>query len=130
MRQIHRRLAVNREHATSHRRLAVAIAALGAAALGSLLSTGAGAATACVPGPDDRPEILQGAATAAERNAPGGYQGAWCGARLVGANELYDRGSYGNTAIIKNCVYSSMRDPSDLNAPTTGTAVIDNSVPS
>jgi hypothetical protein len=56
-------------------------------------SVDASAATACVPGPNDRPEVLQGAATAAERNAPGGYQGAWCGARLVGANSLYDRGS-------------------------------------
>ena len=109
--------------------LAMGGAALAAAVL-SGFSTSAGAATFCVPGPDDRPEILQGAATAAERNAPGGYKGAWCGARLVGANELYDRGSYGNTAIIRNCVYSSMRDPSDLTAPTTGTAVIDNSVPS
>jgi hypothetical protein len=52
------------------------------------------------------------------------------GARLVGANNLFDRGSYGSTARIGNCVYSSMRDPSDLPAPTTGTAVIDNSVPS
>jgi len=98
--------------------------------LGMFLPTAAKAATACVPGPGDRPEIIQGAATAAERNAAGGYQGAWCGARLVGANELFDRGSYGNTAIIGKCIYSSMRDPSDLTAATTGTAVVDNSVPS
>ncbi|HZZ92348.1 MAG TPA: hypothetical protein VFE23_07285 [Usitatibacter sp.] len=105
-------------------------AALAAGVLGSLVSTGAGAATACVPGPNDRPEVIQGAATAAERNVAGGYQGAWCGSRLVGGNELFDRGSYGNTAIIGKCIYSSMRDPSDLTAATTGTAVVDNSVPS
>jgi hypothetical protein len=99
-------------------------------ALGTLSSSSASAATACVPGPGDRPEIIQGAATAEERNAPGGYQGAWCGARLVGENNLFDRGSYGNTAIIDKCIYSSMRDPSDLTAATTGTAVVDNSVPS
>jgi hypothetical protein len=104
--------------------------ALATAVLGCLLSTGAQGATSCVPGPNDRPEIMQGAATAAERNVPGGYQGAWCGMNLVGANELYDRGSYGSTARIGHCVYSSMRDPSDLTALTTGTAVIDNSVPS
>jgi hypothetical protein len=99
--------------------------------LGLLISTGANAATSCVPGPGDQPEAgLQGSVTTAERNVPGGYQGTWCGARLVGANNLFDRGSYGSTARIGNCVYSSMRDPSDLTAPTTGTAVIDNSVPS
>ena len=105
-------------------------AAVATGVISTLGATGASAATACVPGPNDRPEIIQGAATAAERNVPGGYQGAWCGARLVGANQLFDRGSYGNTAIIGKCIYSSMRDPSDLNAPTTGTAVVDNSVPS
>jgi hypothetical protein len=122
---------VNQPCTTVQRRFSVGGAALAAmVVLGSLISTGAQAATSCVPGPNDRPEVLQGAATAAERNAPGGYAGAWCGARLVGANQLYDRGSYGNTAIISKCVYSSMRDPSDLTLPTTGTAVIDNSVPS
>jgi hypothetical protein len=121
---------VNRQRAAIPGRSFIGAAALAAVLLGSLLSTNAQATTSCVPGPNDRPEIMQGAATAAERSAPGGYQGAWCGARLVGANELYDRGSYGNTAIIGQCVYSSMRDPSDLTLPTTGTAVLDNSVPS
>jgi len=121
---------VNRQRRTYRHRLHIAGAAVAAATAGAFLPTSAGAATACVPGPNDRPEIIQGAATAAERNVPGGYQGAWCGARLVGANELFDRGSYGNTAIIGKCIYSSMRDPSDLTAATTGTAVIDNSVPS
>ena len=105
-------------------------AAFALAALAVLVSSSAEAATACVPGPGDKPEIMQGAVTAAELNAPGGYQGAWCGARLVGANNLYDRGSYGSSAHIGHCIYSSMRDPSDLTALTTGTAVIDNSVPS
>src|SRR5437764_11376971 len=95
-----------------------------------LAATNARAVTYCVPGPGDQPEGLQGSVTLAERSVPGGYQGAWCGARLVGGNELYDRGSYGSTAHIGHCVYSSMRDPSDLTAPTTGTAVIDNRVPS
>jgi hypothetical protein len=116
--------AANRNH------YGVGVCALAAAALGFFVSTGASAATSCVPGPGDRPEGLQGSVTAAERNVAGGYQGAWCGARLVGANNLFDRGSYGSTARIGHCVYSSMRDPSDLTAPTTGTAVIDNSVPS
>ena len=102
-----------------------------ALALATQLATdNARAVTYCVPGPDDRPEGLQGSVTLAERSVPGGYQGSWCGARLVGANNLFDRGSYGSTAHTGHCVYSSMRDPSDLNAPTTGTAVIDNRVPS
>src|ERR1700730_18690408 len=106
-------------------------AALAAVALGLLISAGANAATFCVPGPGDQPEAgLQGSVTTAERNVPGGYKGTWCGAHLVGANNLFDRGSYGSTARIGHCVYSSMRDPSDLTAPTTGTAVIDNTVPS
>src|SRR4051812_26247207 len=125
-----RRNTMKRQRRTFRHHLPMAGAALAAATLGTFLSTGASAATACVPGPNDRPETLQGAATADERNAPGGYQGAWCGARLVGGNELFDRGSYGNTAIIGKCIFSSMRDPSDLTAPTTGTAVVDNSVPS
>ena len=121
---------MNRQRAATQRRSLIGAAAFAAVVLSGLLSTNAHATTSCVPGPNDRPEIMQGAATAAERNAPGGYQGAWCGARLVGANELYDRGSYGNTAIMGKCLYSSMRDPSDLTLLTTGTAVIDNSVPS
>ena len=45
--------------------------------------------------------------------------------RKVGQHALFDRGSYGDTLQIRHCAYSSMRDPSDLNAPTTGTAVVD-----
>jgi len=121
---------VNRKRRMFGHRFQLAGVAVAAAVAGALAPTAASAATACVPGPNDRPEILQGAATAEERNVPGGYQGAWCGARLVGENQLFDRGSYGNTAIIGKCIYSSMRDPSDLTAATTGTAVVDNSVPS
>ncbi len=65
-----------------------------------------------------------------ERTAPGGFQGHWCGARLVGAHNLFDRGSYGDTQLIRHCAYSSMRDPSDLTKPTTGVVVMDVSVPS
>ena len=98
--------------------------------LSAFFASQAHAATSCVAGPNDRPEAgLQGSVTLAERSVPGGYQGTWCGAREVGQNLLYDRGSYGSTAHIGKCVYASMRDPSDLTAATTGTAVIDNSVP-
>ncbi len=122
---------MNRLRIAMGNRFCIKGAALAAVVLGLLISTGANAATFCVPGPGDQPEAgLQGSVTTAERNVPGGYKGTWCGARLVGANNLFDRGSYGSTARIGHCVYSSMRDPSDLTAPTTGTAVIDNSVPS
>jgi hypothetical protein len=80
----------------------------------------------CIPGPGDRPETgLQGAVPFEERQPPLGFQGFWCGARKVGQHALFDRGSYGDTLQIRHCAYSSMRDPSDLNAPTTGTAVLD-----
>lgn len=80
----------------------------------------------CVPGPGDRPETgLQGQVPFAERQPPLGFQGFWCGARKVGQHALFNRGSYGDTQQIGRCAYSSMRDPSDLNAPTTGTAVLD-----
>ena len=89
------------------------------------------AVSACVPGPGDRPEPgLQGAVSLEERTAPGGFQGHWCGMRLVGGHTLWDRGSYGDTQLIRHCAYSSMRDPSDLNAPTTGVVVMDVSTPS
>jgi hypothetical protein len=85
----------------------------------------------CIPGPGDRPETgLQGAVPFEERQPPLGFQGFWCGARKVGQHALFDRGSYGDTLQIRHCAYSSMRDPSDLNAPTTGTAVLDVKVPS
>ena len=85
----------------------------------------------CTPGPGDRPEPgLQGAVLLSERTAPGGFQGHWCGMRLVGQHTLWDRGSYGDTQLIRHCAFSSMRDPSDLNAPTTGVVVMDVSVPS
>src|SRR4051812_46713720 len=89
------------------------------------------AASYFIPGADDRPEPgLQGAVSLAERTAPGGFQGHWCGMRFVGGHTLWDRGSYGDTQLIRHCAYSSMRDPSDLNAPTTGVVVMDVSVPS
>jgi hypothetical protein len=106
------------------------------AALALLLSSPfvsheAKAVSFCTPGPGDRPEPgLQGAVSLEERTAPGGFQGHWCGMRLVGQNNLWDRGSYGDTQLIRHCAYSSMRDPSDLTAPTTGTVVMDVSVPS
>ena len=93
--------------------------------------TKAHAVSYCVPGVGDRPEPgLQGAVLHDERTAPGGFQGHWCGMRFVGGHTLWDRGSYGDTQLIRHCAYSSMRDPSDLNAPTTGVVVMDVSVPS
>lgn len=89
----------------------------------------------CVPGPGDRPETgLQGATTEAEMMAPGGFQGHWCGARRVGQHALYNRGSFGDVQLIVDerghCAYASMRDPSNLTLPTTGTVVLDVSVAS
>ena len=99
--------------------------------LSALAANAAQAVSFCVPGPGDRPEPgLQGAVSLEERTAPGGFQGHWCGMRLVGAHTLWDRGSYGDTQLIRHCAYSSMRDPSDLNAPTTGVVVMDVSTPS
>jgi hypothetical protein len=85
----------------------------------------------CVPGPGDRPETgLQGSTSKAEREAPGGFQGHWCGARKVGQHALFNRGSFGDVQLIGLCAYASMRDPSVLTALTTGTAVVDVRVPS
>jgi len=99
--------------------------------LSPLTANVAKAVSDCTPGPGDRPELgLQGSVLIEERTAPGGFQGHWCGARLVGAHNLFDRGSYGDTQLIRHCAYSSMRDPSDLTKPTTGVVVMDVSVPS
>src|SRR4029450_2767459 len=43
---------------------------------------------------------------------------------------LFNRGSFGDLQIKDGCAYASMRDPSDLNALTTGTAVLATRVPS
>jgi hypothetical protein len=99
--------------------------------LSPLTANIAQAVSNCTPGPGDRPEPgLQGAVLLSERTAPGGFQGHWCGMQLVGAHNLFDRGSYGDTQLIRHCAYSSMRDPSDLTKPTTGVVVMDVSVPS
>ena len=85
----------------------------------------------CVPGPGDRPETtLQGGLTVAERDVPGGFQGQWCGMRQVAHEPLALRGSFGDVQLIGLCAYASMRDPSNLALPTTGTSVIDMRVPS
>jgi hypothetical protein len=89
------------------------------------------AASEAVCGPGDRPETgLQGQVPPSARQPPDGFQGFWCGMRKVGQNTIFDRGSYGTTARWDHCAYSSMRNPSDLNLSTTGTAVIDVSVAS
>jgi hypothetical protein len=89
----------------------------------------------CIPGPGDRPETgLQGGVPSSERQPPDGFQGFWCGARKVGQHALYNRGSFGDLQVIVDdrghCAYASMRDPSDLEDPTTGTVVLDVSVAS
>jgi hypothetical protein len=85
----------------------------------------------CVPGPGDRPETgLQGGILLSERQPPDGFQGHWCGARKVGQHALYNRGSLGDLQRIGLCAYASMRNPSDLTLPTTGTVVLDVSVAS
>src|SRR3954468_7532018 len=104
----------------------------------------------CVPGSGDIPETtLQGGLTTEKRNGPVGpngpigFQGEQCGMREVGHNRLavdrpdlippqtnVDRGSFGDVQIFGHCAYASMRDPSNLNLPTTGTAVLDVRVPS
>jgi len=85
----------------------------------------------CVTGPEDRPEsTIQGGLTPAERNLPGGFQGQWCGMRQVGHEPLALRGSFGDVQLMGLCAYASMRDPSNLALPTTGTAVVDMRVPS
>lgn len=88
----------------------------------------------CVPGPEDRPEAIQGGVLGSERQPPDGFQGHWCGARKVGQHALYNRGSFGDLQVIVDdrghCAYASMRDPSDITLPTTGTVVLDISVAS
>ena len=85
----------------------------------------------CVPGPGDVPETtLQGGLTIAKRDAPGGFQGEQCGMRQVGHEPLGLRGSFGDVQLMGHCAYASMRDPSDLTLPTTGTSVVDMRVPS
>jgi hypothetical protein len=93
------------------------------------------ASSYCVPGSEDRPEPgLQGGVLGSERQPPDGFQGHWCGARKIGQHALYNRGSFGDLQVIVDdrghCAYASMRDPSDLNDPTTGTVVLDVSVAS
>lgn len=84
----------------------------------------------CVPGPGDRPETgLHGSISQAELDA-GPFQGQWCGMRSVGHEPLGLRGSFGDVQLIGRCAYASMRDPSDLALPTTGTSVVDMRVPS
>jgi len=98
----------------------------------ALLSPVAYGASFCVPGPDDLPETtLQGGLTTAKRDDPlVPFQGERCGMRQVGHEPLALRGSFGDIQLIGLCAYASMRDPSDLTLPTTGTAVIDMRVPS
>ncbi|HZO01633.1 MAG TPA: post-COAP-1 domain-containing protein [Burkholderiales bacterium] len=98
----------------------------------TLISPAALAVSFCVPGPDDKPETtLQGGLTVQKRdNTPGGFQGEWCGMRQVGHEPLGLRGSFGDIQLIGLCAYASMRDPSNLALPTTGTSVIDMRVPS
>jgi hypothetical protein len=104
--------------------LALAISAFGG-------TDHAQAATACVPGPGDRPETgLQGDVPLSARTAPNGFQGFWCNMAKVGQNVLFNRGTYGATAIWGPCAYSSIRNPSDPTLPTTGVYVLDTSVPS
>ena len=100
--------------------------AIAAGVIALFASSRAQAVSFCEPGPGDRPETgLQGSVTLAERTAPGGFQGHWCGARKVAQHALFDRGSFGDLQLKGQCVYASMRDPSNLNALTTGTAVLD-----
>lgn len=109
---------------------------LRAAAAAALISPLAAQAY-CVPGPGDRPEsalgpdgrVLQGGLAMAELEA-GPFAGQWCGMRQVGHEPLALRGSFGDVQLIGRCAYASMRDPSNLTLPTTGTSVIDMRVPS
>src|SRR5512138_3784336 len=90
----------------------------------------------CVPGPGDRPEKgIQGALAQDELDR-GPFQGEWCGMRQVGHNPLpasntgKPRGSFGDVQLFGHCAYASMRDPSTLELPSTGVAVLDVRVPS
>jgi hypothetical protein len=98
----------------------------------ALLAPSAHAVSFCVPGPDDKPETtLQGGLTVAKRDDPAvPFQGEWCGMRQVGHEPLALRGSFGDIQLMGLCAYASMRNPSDLTLPTTGTAVVDMRVPS
>jgi hypothetical protein len=89
----------------------------------------------CIPGPGDRPETgVHGGVPGLERQPPDGFQGFQCGARKVGQHALYNRGSFGDVQLIVgdrgHCAYASMRTPSNLDLPTTGTVVLDVSVAS
>src|SRR5581483_10044011 len=115
--------------------IALAVA-LAATALSPLAAHEARAESFCIPGPGDRPEtVMQGGLSLAERTVAGGFQGQWCGMRLVGHNPLLNekglpRGSFGDVQFFGHCAYASMRDPSDLTLGSTGTAVLDVRVPS
>ena len=112
-------------------RVAEGAAAFVVVVLAQFAAGSAHAESFCIPGPGDRPETgLQGSASLADRSGPDGFQGFWCGAHKVGQHVLFNRGSFGDLQLKDNCAYASMRDPSDLNALTTGTAVVDVSVPS
>ena len=115
-----------------HANAALLASMLFASAFGTLGLVGrTHAESACVPGPGDQPETgLQGEVPLSVRQPPNGFQGFWCGMNKVGQNTLLNRGEYGATAISGHCAYSSVRNPADLTLPTTGTAVLDVSVPS
>ncbi len=101
-----------------------------ACAVLAALPLAAQAESFCVPGPGDRPETgLHGSVAQAELDA-GPFAGQWCGMRHVGHEPLALRGSFGDVQLIGRCAYASMRDPSDLSLPTTGTSVVDMRVPS
>jgi hypothetical protein len=116
----------------SHKTRNIGLGFLLALAISTFGGTGhAQAQSACVPGPADRPETgLQGDVPLSARTAPNGFQGFWCGMNKVGQNTLFNRGTYGATAIWGPCAYSSIRNPSDPTLPTTGVYVLDVSVPS
>jgi hypothetical protein len=123
-----RRLSHTPRNVAPRSLFAVALLALAVSMPG--VADRAHAQSACVPGPGDRPETgLQGQVPPTARQPPGGFQGFWCGMNKVGQNTLLDRGIYGATAIWDHCAYSSVRDPADVNLPTTGVAVLDVSVP-
>jgi len=110
-------------------------AALAVALLSPLAADKAQAETFCVPGPGDRPETgVHGGVPGFEREPPDGFQGFQCGARRVGQHALYNRGSFGDVQLIVgdrgHCAYASMRTPSNLDEPRTGTVVLDVSVAS
>jgi hypothetical protein len=118
-------------NSTFARGIKLAMLALAAVFLCPIAVQDAHAESFCIPEPGDRPETsLQGGLTVAERDVPGGFQGQSCGLRQVGHEPLGLRGSFGDVQLIGLCAYASMRDPSDLSLPTTGTSVIDMRVPS